>query len=91
VLKRNSSPQEILVDLQGSTPRAITCQGRWHRVMHITQPERLSGMWWETPVKKSYYVATIESPHATTAAPTALVLLAHDHQHNNWLLEGYFD
>jgi protein ImuB len=91
VLKRNSSPQEVLVDLQGSTPRAITCQGRWHRVIHITQPERLSGMWWETPVKKSYYVATIESPNATTAAPTALVLLAHDHQHNNWLLEGFYD
>lgn len=60
VLKKSHVPAPVLVDFQGDLPSAITYHGRWHRVKEITQPEKLSGLWWENPVRKSYYVALIE-------------------------------
>ena len=60
ILKKSPSPEPVLVEYQGKTPTAITYQGRWHKIKELTEPERLSGLWWENPTRKSYYVALIE-------------------------------
>lgn len=66
VLKRHVPAMPVFVQLteDGSgiepMPDAITYKGNWYHVSRITVPERISGMWWETPVRKSYYVALIE-------------------------------
>jgi hypothetical protein len=41
-------------------PASVTYKGQWYHISRITSPERISGMWWETPVRKSYYMALIE-------------------------------
>ncbi|MBS2008118.1 MAG: DNA polymerase Y family protein [Cyanobacteria bacterium SZAS TMP-1] len=41
-------------------PASITYKGQWYHINRITSPERISGMWWEKPVRKSYYMALIE-------------------------------
>ena len=61
ILKKSPDPEVVLVEYSGKTPTAITYQGRWHRIKELTEPEKLSGLWWENPVRKSYYVALIES------------------------------
>lgn len=60
ILKKSPSPEPVLVEYQGKTPTSITYQGRWHKIKELTEPERLSGLWWENPSRKSYYVALIE-------------------------------
>lgn len=47
-------------DKEEPKPTAITYKGQWYYVSRITAPERISGMWWEEPVRKSYYVALLE-------------------------------
>jgi len=94
VLKKAVSPSPVLVELDGEIPKAITYEGRWHKIREITEPEKLSGLWWENPVRKTYYVALIEpfeSRGALAVATTYLVLLVYDHLHNQWLVEGFFD
>jgi hypothetical protein len=114
-LRRLQPPQSVLVEYKGESsatqkrsranaagtliPKAITYHGRWHTIKEITLPERLSGLWWEQPVRKSYYIAMIEERElARMAAGTAenevnclLVLLVHDHEAKAWYLEGVFD
>jgi nucleotidyltransferase/DNA polymerase involved in DNA repair len=46
--------------IQEQTPVSVTYKGQWYRISRITSPERISGMWWEKPVRKSYYMALIE-------------------------------
>jgi nucleotidyltransferase/DNA polymerase involved in DNA repair len=41
-------------------PASITYKGQWYHVSRITSPERISGLWWEKPVRKSYYMALLE-------------------------------
>ena len=41
-------------------PVSVTYRGQWYHISRITSPERISGMWWEKPVRKSYYMALIE-------------------------------
>ena len=41
-------------------PVSVTYKGQWYHISRITSPERISGMWWEQPVRKSYYMALIE-------------------------------
>jgi len=85
-------------------PAAITYRGHWYHVNQITTPERISGMWWEKPVRKSYYVALIEkkpelamlskgSKSGLRSILPALmtVLLVYDHQERGWFVEGVFD
>ena len=86
-------------------PAAITYRGNWYHVNQITTPERISGMWWEKPVRKSYYVALIEKkPEVAMLSragvkggirsilPTLMtVLLVYDHQERGWFVEGVFD
>jgi len=87
-------------------PAAITYRGQWYHVNQITTPERISGMWWEKPVRKSYYVALIEKKPEFAALSRAggkgaevrsilpllmTVLLVYDHQERGWYVEGVFD
>jgi nucleotidyltransferase/DNA polymerase involved in DNA repair len=86
VLRRSTPPSPVLVEFQNNEPTAITYRHRWHKIKEITTPERLSGLWWETPVRKSYYIALIESK-----SESFLILLVHDHENDAWQLEGFFD
>ena len=52
--------QESYLRIPDPAPAAVTYKGQWYRISHITSPERISGMWWEKPVRKSYYMALIE-------------------------------
>lgn len=86
-------------------PAAITYRGNWYHVNQITTPEKISGMWWEKPVRKSYYVALIEKkPEVAMLSRAGLksgirsilpalmtVLLVYDHQERGWFVEGVFD
>ena len=86
-------------------PAAITYRGNWYHVNQITTPEKISGMWWEKPVRKSYYVALIEKkPEVAMLSRAGLksgirsilpalmtVLLVYDHQEKGWFVEGVFD
>lgn len=91
VLKKFQAPQPALVELKHSRLQAVTYQREWHRVIEITVPQCLSGMWWEEPVRRSCYTALIESPKGERA----LVSLVHEYefeQHKNtWFIEGVFD
>jgi DNA polymerase-4 len=58
-LRKLAAPKAVLVEFKGDQPAAITFEGRWYRIGQITVPERLSGLWWEQPVRKSYYNALI--------------------------------
>jgi len=87
-------------------PAAVTYRGQWYHVNQVTTPERISGMWWEKPVRKSYYVALIEKKPEFAALSRAgykaagvrsilpnlmTVLLVYDHQERGWYVEGVFD
>lgn len=86
-------------------PAAITYRGHWYHVNQITTPEKISGMWWEKPVRKSYYVALIEKKPEMAMLSRAgvksgirsilpalmTVLLVYDHQERGWFVEGVFD
>jgi hypothetical protein len=61
ILKKSPNPEPVLVEYQGKKPTSITYRGRWHKIKQLTEPERLSGLWWERPVRKSYYIALIEA------------------------------
>jgi hypothetical protein len=61
-------PHPVLVEFQGERPVSLTYQGRWYTVKEITEPERLSTLWWEQSTRRSYYVALLEpreSPRRT--------------------------
>lgn len=65
----------VLVEFdQGNTQvAAVAYKGRWHQVKAITIAECLSGMWWNSPIAKSYYVAAIADRQ-----DFSLILLVHD-------------
>ena len=86
VLRRSTPVTPVLVEFQNNEPTAVTYRHRWHKIREITTPERLSGLWWETPVRKSYYIALIESKNESF-----MILLVHDHEADSWFLEGFFD
>ena len=88
-LKRAAPPIAALVQLEDSLPSAVSCHGRWYRIAAVTTPERFSGLWWDKPIRKSYYVAMIEETIEGTNQ--AMILLVQDHEINNWFIEGFFD
>lgn len=88
VLKRHNPPESVFVEFEASSPKAITYRGRWYRICKFTNPECLSGLWWEAPVRKSYYVALLQS---ATCKEFLLVMLVHDHERNGWFIEGLYD
>ncbi len=92
VLRKYVAPTPVFVELDGTSPTAITYGGRWRRISKITTPECLSGLWWENPVRKSFYVALLEEKaEANVRTRITTVLLVHDHQHRGWFIEGEFD
>ncbi len=95
VIKRAPEPVPVLVELEESRPAAVRYHGRWRPIKIITTPECLSGLWWESFIRKSYYVALLagrDNRQDNQNDPgELLVLLAHDHQTGCWLLEGFFD
>ena len=88
-------------------PEAVAFKGVWYNINRITLPENISGMWWENPVRKSYYTAVLErkrelriagrgygngSLHNSAARVQLItVLLVFDHQERGWYIEGVFD
>lgn len=110
VLKRHNPPLPVFVQFKEENgeeepkPSAITYRGQWYHVNKITIPERISGMWWENPVRKSYYVALIEKKREFALSRSGqragirsilpafiTVLLVCDHEERSWLVEGVFD
>ncbi len=101
-LRKSRDPVPALVEVQEDLPCSITYEGDWYTVKEITQPERLSGLWWSSPVRRSYYVALLEprrDRRSSTLRSVAqlqhhcglLVLLVHDHEANGWFIEGFYD
>ncbi len=101
-LRRCQPPAPVLVEFQGEKPKSLTYQGRWYTVKEITEPERLSSLWWDQSAKRSYYVALIEpresrDPRASRAARAViqdqglLAMLVNDHDANAWFINGFYD
>lgn len=99
-LRKCKAPQPVLIELNGDMPTALTFEGRWYIVREITEPERLSGLWWEQPLRKSYYVAMLEprearrsivEPSYNEMSTGMLVSLVHDHEANGWFINGFYD
>jgi nucleotidyltransferase/DNA polymerase involved in DNA repair len=95
-------PHPVLVEFQNERPTSLTYHGRWYTVKEITEPERLSTLWWEQSARRSYYVALIEprdqSRQLRVATKTAaiidtglLVMLVNDHEANAWYINGFYD
>jgi nucleotidyltransferase/DNA polymerase involved in DNA repair len=59
-LRKLAAPQPVLVEFHGEQPDAVAFEGRWYRIQSVTTPERLSGLWWDQPVRRSYYVALMQ-------------------------------
>ena len=88
VLKLHKEPIAALVELSGMQPSMVSYEGRWYRVSHITSPERISGLWWDEPVRKSYYMAGLEPLDAPSLL---IVLLVYDYNRKQWQIEGVYD
>ncbi len=88
VLKKHVNPVPVLVEFQNSKPQAFTWESRLYKIHSITNPECISGLWWETPVRKSYYTALVQP---TSSSEFLLVMLVYDHECRTWFLEGEYD
>jgi hypothetical protein len=117
VLKRHEPSVPVLVQFHDKSekgeelectprPQAVAFRGRWYHVKGITLPENLSGLWWDVPIRKSYYVAVLEMkreavflgnslarvPNLRAFLPSLVtVLLVFDHELQGWFVEGVFD
>ena len=95
-LRTFSAPKAVLVQLKGDQPDALALEGHWYRIKEITLPERLSGLWWQQPVRKSYYIALMAAKDGFARTPdgctdSILVLLVHDHESDGWYVNGIYD
>ncbi len=88
VLKKHVSPMPVLVEFQNSKPQSFTCESRLYKIHSITNPECISGLWWEAPVRKSYYTALVQP---SSSSEFLLVMLVYDHECRTWFLEGEYD
>ena len=70
-LRTYAAPKTVLVKLKGDQPDALAFEGRWYRIKEITIPEKLSGLWWQQPVRKSYYVALMAAKDGLAGTPDA--------------------
>ena len=91
VLKKHETPVPTLVELKGSRPASLSYRDTWYKVLNVTEPECLSGLWWNEPVRKSYYRALIQPIRRTGADNRLLVMLIYDHERSGWFVEGVFD
>lgn len=94
VLKKTPEPVPVFVEIEGGRPVALTYRNRWYHVRMITSAECLSGLWWDQPFRKSYYVALLdqraEQPNTPLRDPM-LVSLVYEHSRRSWLVDGVFD
>ncbi|MBI4534397.1 MAG: DNA polymerase Y family protein [Candidatus Melainabacteria bacterium] len=96
VLRKNQFPLPVLVRLHDSSPTAIAYHKQWHQIKLATTPECLSGLWWDHPTNKSYYLALVEPKHRYSTSTHSsssdwLILLVNNHQNHHWFIEGFFD
>lgn len=94
VLKQHKEPIPILVKLNGLLPGSIAYRGQWYRINQITIPDRLSGLWWEKAVYKSYYMAEAQPQHAQSQQTDISLMLLTEHNtqgKSSWFMEGYYD
>lgn len=88
VLKRYAQPRSILVEVHKGQPETFTSEGVLYKIHRITTPECLSGLWWEQPVRKSYYTALVQP---SSGNDYLLVMLVYDHECKTWFVEGEYD
>lgn len=87
VRRKMIPPEPVLARLDAeSRPIAITHRDKWYKVTKITAPECLSGHWWESNIRKSFYQALIERENETV-----LVALTYDAETKNWNIDATFD
>ncbi|MDZ4836533.1 MAG: DNA polymerase Y family protein [Candidatus Melainabacteria bacterium] len=88
VLKKHISPLPVFVEFQNSKPQAFTSEGRLYKIHSITNPECISGLWWEAAFRKSYYTALVQP---ASINEFLLVMLVYDHECRTWFVEGEYD
>lgn len=84
-------PIAVLIQLEGENPISLAYAGQSYRINLITTPECVSGGWWESYVRKSYYVAVIQPAQASSIAGGLVVSLVHEHRTDGWFIEGVYD
>ncbi len=55
-----ASPVALVALGEGGRLAAVRCQGRTHRVLALSPPERLAGEWWTEPFARDYHRALLE-------------------------------
>ena len=90
VLKKHKIPVPVLVEFSSGKPSALTYRERRYSVARMTEPECLSGVWWEAAVRKSYYCALLSSERFGRRE-SLLVMLVYDHERSGWFVEGVYD
>jgi hypothetical protein len=88
VLKRHPSPIAVFMEVHKTKPQAFTFEGRLYKIQSITNPECLSGLWWEEPVRRSYYTALVQPASSDVLL---LMLIVFDHECQTWFIEGEYD
>lgn len=88
VLKRYPTPIAVFMEMHKSKPQAFNLEGRLYKIQSITNPECISGLWWEDSVRKSYYTALVQ-PSGSEAL--LLMMLVYDHECQTWFIEGEYD
>jgi protein ImuB len=54
------APLPLVALGEGGRLAAVRCQGRIHRVLSLSRPERLAGEWWSEPFDRDYHRALLE-------------------------------
>ncbi|HEY9784066.1 MAG TPA: DNA polymerase Y family protein [Candidatus Obscuribacterales bacterium] len=81
-IKLPKEPIPVLVEIQDKQPVSLAYGGHWYRITMITSAECLSGQWWESPMRKSYYVAAISlSARNGNIQQNSLLSPSHLHAH----------
>lgn len=98
VLRKCTSPTQVLVEVRDSIPASINYQKQWYWIKHVTVPEYLSGNWWEDNQDKTYYKILAEPTYLRSSSinqnenrQAIFFLLSHDQNSNGWFIEGFFD
>lgn len=91
VLKKPQEPIKVMVELMDDQPVSLAYGGNWYRISLITTPECLSGFWWDKMIRNSYYVAMIQPSSKSEISESLVVLLAKEHLHDTWQIEGVYD
>ena len=74
---RTSAGRDTAVDV------GPPADGRWHQLVHVAGPDRVSGGVWEEAYAREYFRAT--------SVDGALVWLFRDARRDAWYLHGWWD